>query len=387
MTSVERDIEAYFKEELPVMAGPLLKEYVVEWLGEERCLALARKSQGLFIYATTTARVLADRNVGRDPEKQLGRLLSFGGPVHPDDIYRQVMNRVCPETIEDDILTLFRSVLGALVVAEEPLNTYTLASLLCSKRSEQPELSERLRMKVLRYLQAVFIVPGVDTFNPAPNDQPIRFIHASCIDYLTDSSRCDPRFRINVTKEHERMAIRCFHGMRDLKPNICDLDPSPLNSEVEDFNEQMQKHMPPGLRYACMHVAAHVSQAPINSGDVEDSVKIFAKVSLMTWLEVLGLMGRTNDAVGMASLMELWFKSKPQQNSPPSQPPSYLIDFFGRLILHSDVALISVRSAQATSGALPLQNLKNVNSFVAGILHPASGDLHRSAQSHQSFVA
>ncbi|KAG9031352.1 hypothetical protein FRB95_002850 [Tulasnella sp. JGI-2019a] len=142
LESVEKDIETYFREELPEMVGPLLKEFISDWPGEDRRGALTRKSQGLFIYATTAARMLADPNVGRDPERQLEKLLSSEDSAPLDDIYDQVLDRACPRTIGNDIHALFRSVLGALVVAQEPVNTYTLASLLCSDRSQQREFTD-----------------------------------------------------------------------------------------------------------------------------------------------------------------------------------------------------------------------------------------------------
>ncbi|KAG8991687.1 hypothetical protein FRB94_012303 [Tulasnella sp. JGI-2019a] len=305
---VERDIETYLRDELPVMVEPLLGDLSSDWPGETRRLALARKSQGLFIYATTAARILADRNITRDPEKQLERLLSSKDQSHLDNIYGEVMDRACPETIVNDILILFQSVLGALVVAREPINVHTLAYLLRSDSSQQPNFSNHLRMNVLRYLQAVLVIPGVDTSNAVWDEQPIRFIHTSFIDFLTDSSRCHSRFTVDVAEHHGRVATRCFRQMRGLKPNICHLDPSLLNSEVKDLDQRMRENIPLGLRYACVHAAGHVSQTPPNNRVVEDLVKVFVEEGLMTWLEVLSLMGRAHEAVGIADVLGSWLK-------------------------------------------------------------------------------
>ncbi|KAG8983106.1 hypothetical protein FRB93_007663 [Tulasnella sp. JGI-2019a] len=364
--SVERDIEAYLKEELPMMVEPLLGDLSSDWPGKERRRAFARKAQGLFIYAATAVRILADFNIARDPEKQLERLLSSKGQSHLDNIYGEVMDRACAATIDSDTLILFQSVLGALVVAREPINAHTLASLLFSDSSQQSKSYDHVRVKVLRYLQAVLVVPGVDTSGAIWDEQPIRFIHTSFIDFLTDSSRCHRRFIVDISGQHGRMAIRCFRQMRGLKPNICHLDLSLLNSEVEDLDQRMRDNIPLGLRYACVHATGHVSQTPPNNRDVEGLAKIFIEAGLMTWLEALSLMGKTHEAVSMADSLESWLKMRRDRD--PQLPVrllafAHLIDLFRRLIVPPD-------PAHTTSGALFHNNLTNVNRLVAGIISP-----------------
>ncbi|KAG9028503.1 hypothetical protein FRB95_006404 [Tulasnella sp. JGI-2019a] len=70
--------------------------------------------------------------------------------------------------------------------------------------------------------------------------------------------------------------------------------------------------MPPALRYACVHIAAHVSQTAVGSADIHSLVARFARESLMYWLESLSLMGRAHEAVGMAEMVETWLKSPPK---------------------------------------------------------------------------
>ncbi|KAG8997310.1 POC1 centriolar protein A [Tulasnella sp. JGI-2019a] len=125
----------------------------------------------------------------------------------------------------------------------------------------------------------------------------------------------------------------------------------------------MRENIPLGLRYACVHAAGHVSQTPPNNRVVEDLVKVFVEEGLMTWLEVLSLIGRAHEAVGIADVLGSWLKR--DRDPLPlvrSSSPAHLIDLFKRLIVPS------AYPAQTTSGALFHNNLTNVNRLVAGII-------------------
>ncbi|KAG9030104.1 hypothetical protein FRB95_004344 [Tulasnella sp. JGI-2019a] len=273
--------------------------------------------------------MLADPNI-LDPETQLEGILSSNDAICLDDIYGQILDRACPTSSHRSLLALFRDILGALVVARVPINIHTLASLLSpdsvedqrkgnyGQRSKHERFANRIRISVL-CLQAVLIVPDVEA--PQARDaKPIRFIHSSFIDYLTDESRCEPRFLLDLSKQHEQLAIGCLRRMRNLERNMCDLDPSLLNYEVKDLEERVKENISPGLQYACAHMPEHVSQTPAGSAEVGSLLREFAQVRLMNWLEGLSLMGRVHEAVGIASLIELWLKASLHALAPPPSP-------------------------------------------------------------------
>ncbi|KAG9024044.1 hypothetical protein FRB95_012153, partial [Tulasnella sp. JGI-2019a] len=304
---MEEDISLYFKERLPDLVGRWVAK-PSNWPGEERRRALVHKTQGLFICATTVARMLTDSK-SRNPEKQLNDILLSKCGIRLDDIYAQIIDRACPAGSDDDLLELFRDVLGTLMVARVPINTHAVASLLSHDKSQHEEFAYRIRNTVLSYLQAVLIVPDVETSEIMEGAEPIRFIHTSFIDYLTDRSRCPPRFLLDLRKQHERLAIGCLQRMGDLKRNMCNLDPSFLNSEVEDLEQRIRDNLSPGLQYACANMPRHVSETSADSVEVASLVREFADLKLMYWLEALSLMGRVHEAVEMASLIETWLKT------------------------------------------------------------------------------
>ncbi|KAG9027176.1 hypothetical protein FRB95_008012 [Tulasnella sp. JGI-2019a] len=304
---VENDIEAFLKAELPELVESLVED-ASDWPGEEKRKALAHKSQGLFIFASTAVRIITDFDV-RGPDEELDRLLSSDHHSHLDGIYGQILERACPKTINPKVVKLFRDVIGALVVSREPINIHTLASLLCPNGTQLQSFISVVRLKVLNNLQAVLVIPGVNAIEQAANAQPIQFIHTSFVDYLTDATRCESLLLVQLSEQHERLAAACFRAMESLKRNICDLDSSLLNSEVKDLDERIRERIPPALQYACVHIATHVSQSAEGNQDMHSLVAKFAKERLIYWLEGLSLMGRAHQGVTMVTSIEKWFKA------------------------------------------------------------------------------
>ncbi|KAG9008453.1 hypothetical protein FRB94_013277 [Tulasnella sp. JGI-2019a] len=82
LSEVEKDIKAFFERELPQRVLGMVKKHS-KWPGEVRILILVRMSGGLWIWAATVVRMLADQNF-RDPEKQLEALLSSAPDIDGD---------------------------------------------------------------------------------------------------------------------------------------------------------------------------------------------------------------------------------------------------------------------------------------------------------------
>ncbi|KAG8844904.1 hypothetical protein FRB96_002793 [Tulasnella sp. 330] len=328
------DIEKYFKEELPRM----VKKWVSgtsDWPGEDRRRMLVELSQGLWIYATTIARMLADSAI-RNPEKQLQAVLSshrdtdgdYGRNTHLDNIYSAILTRACPPNPNPALLTLFRDVLGTILVVQVPVNIHTLALLLCPHESNLHDYTQTIRTTVLAYLQAVLQIPGVGEASPARKEEPIHFIHKSFEDYLTDESRCDGRFWLNTSHYNRRMTVRCltFPGF---KRNICNLEPSCLNWVTDTFGSRVERHVSAGLQYACEQWPKHISREAPESDEVHALLETFTRTQLMYWIEVLSLLGRAGEIIGLVRLVESWLEarsssmrilSEPVKSTEPSTP-------------------------------------------------------------------
>ncbi|KAG8850919.1 hypothetical protein FRB96_009552 [Tulasnella sp. 330] len=312
----KRDIWKFFKEELPGMVKMWVKESS-DWPGDERRTMLVELSQGLWIHASTVARMLADSAI-RNPEKQLEAVLSshgdangeYGHNTHLDKVYSAVLNRACPPHSTPNLLALFRNVLGTILVVQEPVNIHTLASLLCPRELKLEDYTHSIRTTVLAYLQAVLIVPGVDDANPSHNALPIRFIHKSFEDHIADGFRCDTRFLINTAHFNRVITIRCL-TCPSLERNICKLDPSKLNSEIDDLHNRIQESVPAELQYACAQWPKHVSREPPGDDGIQVLLDRFAHIHLLHWVEVVSLLGKAEEAIGLVDLVVSWLQAKP----------------------------------------------------------------------------
>ncbi|KAG8987322.1 hypothetical protein FRB94_001989 [Tulasnella sp. JGI-2019a] len=128
LSNTKKDIEVFFRQELPEMVLGMVK--TPNWPGEERIIILVWMSGGLWIWAATVVRMLADQNF-RDPEKQFDALLSsapkihgeYGHNTHLYAIYSLILHQACPPMSHSELLTLFQDVLRVLCVAKEPMNT------------------------------------------------------------------------------------------------------------------------------------------------------------------------------------------------------------------------------------------------------------------------
>lgn len=249
-SEVEADIAVYLKDRL----SAVVSEYDMEdedWPGEKRRRELIRMACGLFIWAATAALLSVDTSF-RNPEGQLARLLSRPSINNFDELYSAALDHAFPITVDSSILVLLRDVLGTLIVACTPINAITLASLLPSERGSALATAKKIRTTVLSWLGSVLKFPDGDDTTAS---EPIQFLHQSFVDFLVTEGHCHDRFLLSFPKQHEQMAIGCLRRMcGDLEQNMCQLmDPSKLNSEVDDMAERIKRHISSGLQYACLY--------------------------------------------------------------------------------------------------------------------------------------
>jgi len=269
------DISLYLHHHLSSYQGHLIFQLASDWPGEEKIEALTESSAGLFIWASTAIKFIAE---GLHPEQQLSVLLH----PHPgeaesalDALYSTAL---CASGNWDRhrVAADFCAVLGVIVTAREPLSDITIDHVL---GLDGPRSS-------------TFILSRLHCLLQWTQGQAARPLHASFADYLTDPNRCggQPWF-IDVSVHHELLARGCFQIMKaELKFNICNLETSYVsNDNVDDINARIQDHIPVYLSYVCRFWADHLQETkctPTALSDVND----FLCHQLLFWLEVLSLI-------------------------------------------------------------------------------------------------
>ena len=286
--TVRHDIERYLASKLSVVG----ESYGLEssWPSEMDVKALARLSNGLFIFAATSVNFIQDRN-DSSPRNQLEGLLrnsvmvtesSLSPHRHLDQLYMQVLDHAYPE-ISPRQLRRIKIVLGTIIFLQDPLSPPTVESLL--------HLTQNTVRETLAHLQSVIIVPENDR-------QIIRLLHPSFFDFLTDPSRCrNLKFAMNVEAQHTLLAHACLQTMRGLKRDICRIkNPFILNNEVDNLPSRITQCISPQVQYACRHWARHLTNASVSNRLLELMMEFLSKY-LLHWVEVCSLLGELRNAL------------------------------------------------------------------------------------------
>ncbi|KIL59554.1 hypothetical protein M378DRAFT_85004, partial [Amanita muscaria Koide BX008] len=204
---------------------------------------------------------------------------------HFDTVLRNIVPVNCDD---DDIVSRYQAVVGAIIFVQHPLPVSTLARLI--------DIDAEEIHAVLEKLQSVILL-GAD-------DVP-RIYHESFPHYLTDRARCkDARLRIDPWICHTQIATRCFEIMnKHLKYNILGLgDPARFMSNEDGLkkdgmtDEQIQEKLPQQLRYACVYWIYHLETANTEDLDLANGLEKFVDEHTLHWFEVLSLIGKLDSA-------------------------------------------------------------------------------------------
>ena len=270
---------------------------------------LCEKAAGLFIYASTVIKFVASRH--HQPPKRLATLISLPqnttheGESGIDSLYTEVLRHAYHDVTPDnqkpesqEVYCHFRSVVGAVLLAFNPLSMKSLSDLLHD--FDTADISTALGC-----LHSLLLVPdGVE--------DSIRIFHKSFPDFLMDPRRCqDIQFYVDPSVHHTEILLSCLHLMEErLKRNICNLDNSTVLSDVDDLPTRRKEHIGDGLEYACQFWAKHLVMSPSSGPDVGRVQKVIDKfftTNLLFWIEVLVIMGNLDVSVHSINSIQQWY--------------------------------------------------------------------------------
>jgi len=289
---VSNDIRRFFEHSFTEIAGR--RPGMGDWPTEERLDLLCERAGGLFVYAVATIKFLDHKN--NDPRRQLDHLLqSPGSSVREgrtkfkanttlDSLYASLLVDAFGDDDPEDY-PMTRSVLGAVVLAVNPLPPPTIATLLGF-----PTVDVSLRLSSVHSLLLL----------QENNDHPVRPFHKSFPDFITDPERCvNQRFHVFPPDHHMGLLIGCLELMsRELKKNMCRLPDAVINSEVDDLRKRANRYIGDGLQYACRSWHKHLIEVvPSRVPEIEPVLRQFLEGKFLFWLEVLSVLGAAREAV------------------------------------------------------------------------------------------
>ena len=288
-SQVSNDVQLFFRHSFAELKRQ--RRGLDDWPTDAQVDLLCERAGGLFVYAMATVRFIGEKN--SSPKKQLDRLLQsqessvFEGRTKLktnatlDVLYTSILQEAFgADHPEND--PKVRSVLGAVVLAANPLSPSAIATLLGFESEEVlPLLSSIHSLLVLR----------------EDIDLPVRPFHKSLPDFIVDPDRCtDPRFRVCPLDHHTELLLGCLETMnRELERNMCKLPDGVANSDVTDLKERVDEHIGQGLKYACRSWHKHVvGTTPTRIIPV---LHRFLEEKFLFWLEALSVLGAAREAV------------------------------------------------------------------------------------------
>jgi NACHT domain len=281
-----RDIRTFITGQLQEQVVDQYEDSLpADWPGPRVIDDLADKAAGLFIWAQTVVKFIS---LG-EPQQRLNLVLEGRGTGNMNAIYSQILNTAFGHANEEELDT-FRRVLGAVVLAKEPLPSSSLQLLLSM---EAPTVKH-----ICNGLQSIL-----------ESKETLRFHHQSFVDFLIDPDRCPQTFLIRPEQETRSLTLACLQTMkRELKFNICHLESSYIrNTDISDLASWIKEYIPLHVSYSCRFWARHLGGTTFDI-DILDHIEYFMLNLFLVWLEVLSLTKQINVASSMLLLLIDWLK-------------------------------------------------------------------------------
>ena len=292
-SQVGNDIRLFFRHNLLELARR--RGGLDNWPTKEHLDLLCDRAAGLFVYAMATVKFIDHKN--KNPRVQLDHILrwpkrtAYEGETRVrsnatlDSLYMSILQEAfgCDDPRDDPEV---RSVLGAVVLAANPLSPSTIATLLgIDLTNVSLQLSSVHSLLILQ-----------------DNNHPVRSFHKSFPDFIIDPTRCtNKRFHISPLSHHSELLLGCFELMNQkLEKNMCKIPEAVTNSEVEDLQERAERYINPELKYACKSWYKHLvdlHSAPAQLPKITSILHRFLEQKFLFWLEVLSVLGTVRDAV------------------------------------------------------------------------------------------
>ena len=292
---VANDIRLFFTYEFSELVRR--RRGLGDWPTKEQLDLLCRRAAGLFAYAVATVRFIGKQSANhrerldlllRSPETS-GReaKMKFNENTTLDSLYTSVLKDAFGDDGDLDNDPKVRSVLGATILAVNPISSSSIATLLNldADRDVSHFLSSAQSLLILK-----------EDINC-----PVQPFHKSFPDFITDPNRCtNQRFYISPPDHHSQLLLNCLDLMgRTLEKNMCKLPDGVSNSDVSDLKGRVKRYIDPALEYACRSWHTHLiggHATSVNTLEVTSALHRFLESKFLFWLEVLSILG----AIGVA---------------------------------------------------------------------------------------
>ena len=291
------DIRVYLRKNLPL---DTFTQY-----GDQ----LVKKAEGLFQWAAVACGYIHSPPPGLTKNDCIHGLLGLsadhevGQELNPlYNLYRQVLDGYFKAKI---VQRRFRSVMGQLLAAFEPLSIVSLTALRQFPLGDDDDDDSVIVIvqNLGSLLSNVTLTDGT---------LPIVPLHTSFRDFLTDA-KMSGDFYIDIDEAHHQLAYSCLSQMlHNLKFNICNLETSYLsNDSIFDLQSRINEHISPALFYACCFWDNHLEHVQFEQ-DLVNKTQLFFEQNFLFWLEALSLTSTLGLATQALRSLQVWLASGDQ---------------------------------------------------------------------------
>ncbi|KAL4062785.1 hypothetical protein V8B97DRAFT_2091404 [Scleroderma yunnanense] len=275
----ERDIRLYTSNELKGFAD----------ISGREIEHITLKAGGLFEWARLACEFIKPGFAGETAKECFEELVaraSGQGGMLLDSMYGAILQNAVGR--KPTSLVRFRSLMRQILHTLEPLPMDSLHAM----RKCFPREEDRYNIAiVLNYMGS--LLSGI-----ADHTQPIRPLHASFYDFLTNQSRSGDYFvgDSDVQADLAVASLQILHS--GLCFNICGLESSYLlNSEVPDLAKRIKAKIPSHLSYSCRFGAKHLQATNFDDVLARHLKDILGNEKILFWFEALSLLGVLHNAV------------------------------------------------------------------------------------------
>ena len=262
--SNECDLFLYIKKRLAEFP-----ELEAQWPHEQWCSQLVESAEGLFQWAAVACDDITSYE-GMTLVEHLKSVLKEGKGL--DNLYHKVLKQAFPK-ITPMVIGRYRSVMGRILTAKEPLSLLTLSQMHVGKATKEE-------------VQAIIQPLGCLLSGIKMSDVPIKPLHSSFHNFLTCSSTSED-FYIDINEAEKEYALACLQILNtELHFNICKITSSYKTNDnnLIDLHNKISSQ----LLYSCIYFAEHLKMVTCENV-LEEGLNIFMDRKFLSWLEVLSV--------------------------------------------------------------------------------------------------
>jgi hypothetical protein len=255
-----------------------------DWPGDSAIFALNNLAAGLFIWASTACRFIN----GYDPRRNLNVILLGGMSTEAqsalDALYRTALESAVEDIRDDQYFRAdFCSIMGTILAARNPISDMTIDRLLSLETPSH------------------YIISRLGCVLDWSETGPVRILHPSFADFLSDRLRCGPDlWHIDTVLHNRLLAVRCLsHLNAVLQRNIRNLvlSQAPVN-EV----------LPEATSYACISWIDHVCIITEDVDVVGDELDRFLFQHLLHWIEAMSILKKSKTTITSVRCLHDWLQ-------------------------------------------------------------------------------